>query len=73
MVVARVVGPLLVLMIAVGFYAWVARHVHFVCPRCGASFKVANLALMFTIHVGLAAFVVCPRCGYRAMMRPMRD
>ena len=73
MLIVRAVGPILVLAVAAGFYAWMARHIHFECPQCSAIFKVGNLALMFTIHIGLASFVVCPQCGCRAIMPPVRD
>ncbi len=60
MVIVRVLGRLLVLVGVARFYAGMARHVHFTCPRCGASFKVANLPLMVTIHLGLASFLGVP-------------
>lgn len=73
MPVVGLIASGLVIVLVVAFYAYLARITHFECPRCGCAFKLSNLPLLFTLHIGLVSLVVCPACGYRGMMTPVRD
>lgn len=51
------------------------KTTHFVCPRCGCSFKLSKLSFAFALKTGLfnERIVTCPDCGYRGRMPIVND
>lgn len=51
------------------------KNSHFVCPRCGSSFKLSKLAFAFAFKTGFIneRIVTCPVCGNKGRMPIVND
>ena len=65
--------PPVALILSYKFINHRAKHMHCDCPNCGSSFKVSPMTLVFTIRIGLTAFLTCPVCGYKGVMNFIDD
>lgn len=68
------IGSMVVLFIVcLALYCRIQRKRHFLCPRCGARFKVAGSRSFFASRQGVDRLLTCPRCGITIYMENIRD
>lgn len=66
------IGWIFVIVVLV-FAVFRALKTHFVCPKCGGSFKAGVFKYIFTIHLLGKRMVKCPYCGHNELMKPYWD
>jgi len=64
---------LVILIVALVFVVFRAVKTHFICPKCGASFKVSIFKYVFALHVMGSRLVKCPNCGHTELLTPIGD
>ncbi len=68
--VCSTVGIFLVCSI---LYCVIQRKRHFLCPHCGARFKVTGMRSFFASRQGVDRLLTCPQCGISSYMENIRD
>jgi predicted RNA-binding Zn-ribbon protein involved in translation (DUF1610 family) len=63
----------LVIILATIRYWRFMKHEHFVCPKCGFSFKPKVHILVFSENAGEGKIIKCPKCGEKEYMEPVKD
>ncbi|HEX3044596.1 MAG TPA: hypothetical protein VHY08_07560 [Bacillota bacterium] len=64
---------LIIVVLVLGFAVFRAITTHFICPKCGASFKVGIFNYIFTLHAMNKRMVKCPNCGHTELLAPQWD
>lgn len=64
---------IIIVISAVAFVIFRAINSHFVCPKCGANFKINALEYIFAPHFMTKRMVTCPKCGHSELMTPYWD
>jgi predicted RNA-binding Zn-ribbon protein involved in translation (DUF1610 family) len=64
---------LIVVIVVLIFVAFRASKSHFICPECGAHFKLSILQYIFAIHIFSRRMAKCPNCGHTELMTPKWD
>ena len=54
-------------------YCVIQTKRHFLCPRCGARFKVSGLKSFFASRQGTDRLLSCPECGANVYMENIHD
>jgi transcription elongation factor Elf1 len=54
-------------------YSRIQKKRHFLCPRCGARFKVPGSRSFFASRQGTDRLLTCPNCGVSMYMENVRD
>ena len=54
-------------------YCVIQTKRHFLCPRCGARFKVSGLKSFFVSRQGTDRLLTCPECGTSVYMENVHD
>lgn len=68
------IGSMVVLFIVcLALYCRIQKKRHFLCPRCGARFKVAGMRTFFASRQGVDRLLTCPRCGISIYMENIPD
>lgn len=57
----------------IAFVAYRVQHSHFICPKCGATFKIGILEYIFSPHLMTNRMVTCPKCRSTEFMTPYWD
>ena len=68
-----IVSTLGLLIVCLALYARIQRKRHFLCPRCGARFKVPGMRSFFVSRRGTDRLLTCPNCGISAYMENIHD
>jgi predicted RNA-binding Zn-ribbon protein involved in translation (DUF1610 family) len=55
------------------FAVFKASKTHFVCPKCGESFKVGVFKYIFALHLMGKRMAKCPKCGHSELLAPKWD
>lgn len=64
---------ILAIVLATFSYWYFYKYQHFVCPKCGHSFKPPLVRMIFSVNAVNGKIIRCPRCGAREYMEPVRD
>ncbi|MEG2625870.1 MAG: hypothetical protein RR956_06320 [Christensenella sp.] len=68
------IGSMVVLfVVCLILYCRIQQKRHFLCPRCGARFKVAGMRTFFVHKKGVDRMLTCPRCGMVDYMENIHD
>jgi len=66
------IGWIIVVVVLI-FAIFRALKTHFVCPKCGANFKVSTLKYIFAPHLLGKRMAKCPNCGHTELLIPKWD
>ncbi len=63
------IGVIVVVGLVIAFAAFRAYSTHFICPKCGTSFRVNPLIYIVSAHSFNKRLVKCPNCGRKDFMK----
>lgn len=67
------VAAIVIVVLALSYAVFRAMKTHFICPKCGTSFKVNALQYVFAVHSFGKRVVKCQNCGHTDLMTPEWD
>ena len=54
-------------------YSHFYKHEHFICPKCGYSWKPPILKMIFAENAVEGKIIKCPKCGSKEYIEPTKD